>query len=261
MDGAARGDDRAELRNKRRPDGELTFAVGDVHGHIGKLEALLGRCARFSAGAPMRLVFVGDYVDRGPDARAVIELLLDLTRHDPDDVICLRGNHEELLLGAAAGQLDMLPGRPTLSSWLGGNGAGAATLVSYGVERASDLPPQHLAWMAMLPARYDDGRRLFVHAGVRPGCALEHQVEEDLVWIREPFLSHDGSFGRLVVHGHTPVAARRPDLRANRLNLDSGAGYDGPLTAAVFDDHQRDPIAFLNDRGEMRPLDVAGMSL
>ena len=250
MDGAAGGDEHDEPQNGGRD--VLTCAIGDVHGRIGKLEALLDRCARFCAGRPVRLVFVGDYVDRGPGSRAVVQLLMDLAQRDPADVVCLAGNHEALLLGAADGTLESLPGRPTLADWVGGNGGGAATLASYGVTLAGDLPPEHLAWMRALPLSHDDGLRFFAHAGVRPGHTLDLQVKEDLMWIREPFLSYSGTFERLIVHGHTPVAARVPDLRANRLNIDTGAGYDGPLTAAVFDGRSRDPIAFLSDCGDDR---------
>jgi serine/threonine protein phosphatase 1 len=254
MDGAASGDEHDEPGKGGRDAGALTCAIGDVHGHIGKLEALLDRCTRYCAGRAMQLVFIGDYVDRGPDSRAVIELLLDLIARNPGDVICLSGNHEAVVLAAAEGRLDALPDKPTMEVWLGRNGGGAATLANYGVAHARDLPPEHLAWMAALPLFHDDGMRFFAHAGVRPGRPLDQQRRADLLWIREPFLSYTGMFERLIVHGHTPVAARVPDLRANRLNLDSGAGYDGPLTAAVFDDRSRDPIALLNDSGDVREL-------
>jgi serine/threonine protein phosphatase 1 len=254
MDTAPASDEHDEVQWSRKGGTRLTCAIGDVHGHIDKLEALLDHCARFCAGHALRLVFVGDYVDRGPDSCAVVALLRELTVRAVDEVICLRGNHEELVVGAATQRLGDLPGRPSLADWLERNGGGAATLASYGVTNARDLPPEHLAWLGTRPASFDDGRRFFVHAGVRPGCPLRDQAQQDMVWIREPFLSHTGAFERLIVHGHTPVAGRRPDLRSNRLNMDSGAGYDGPLSAAVFDDASRGPIAFLNDRGEMREL-------
>jgi serine/threonine protein phosphatase 1 len=254
MDGAASGDEHDGPRNGGRDAGMLTCAIGDVHGQIGKLEALLDRCTRYCAGRAAQLVFIGDYVDRGPDSRAVVELLLDLIARNPGGVICLSGNHEAVVLAAATQRLGTLPDKPTMQEWLGGNGGGAATLASYGVEHARDLPPEHLAWMAALPLFHDDGKRFFAHAGVRPGCPLDKQRKDDLLWIREPFLSYTGTFERLIVHGHTPVAARVADLRANRLNLDSGAGYDGPLTAAIFNDRSRDPIAFLTDRGDVREL-------
>ena len=230
----------------------LTCAIGDVHGHIGKLELLLGHCERRCSGHATRLVFIGDYVDRGPDSRAVVDLLRELQRSRPGEVVCLRGNHEAVVLAAARDQLHRLPGDVDMDVWLGPSGGGLQTLASYGITHASQLPGDHLEWMAALPLSHDDGLRYFAHAGVDPARPLSDQVEDDLLWIREPFLSHAGGFGRLVVHGHTPVKARVPDMRANRLNIDTGAGYGGPITAAIFDERQRDPLAFLTSAGEIR---------
>ena len=230
----------------------LTCAIGDVHGQIGKLELLLGHCERRCAGHATRLVFIGDYVDRGPDSRAVVELLRDLQRSRPGEVICLRGNHEAVVLAAASNQLHTLPGDVDMDLWLGALGRRAADARELRDSHASQLPADHWQWMASLPLSHDDGLRYFAHAGVDPERPLAEQVEDDLLWIREPFLSHEGSFGRLVVHGHTPLKARVPDLRANRLNIDTGAGYGGPITAAIFDDRQRDPLAYLTNAGEIR---------
>lgn len=237
------------------PAAGLTCVIGDVHGQIRKLESLLDRC-EIAAGSNARYIFIGDYVDRGPDSRAVVTLLMDLQRQRPGRILCLRGNHEAVVLAAAQDRMHTLPGRIDMEAWFSRSGGGRETLDSYGVRRACDLPGEHLAWMASLPIFYDDGLRFFAHAGVRPGRGLFEQEEDDLLWIREPFLSHTGPWGRLVVHGHTPVAARRPDLRPNRLNIDTAAGYDGPLTAALFDDSTRDPLAFLDDGGEV-PFEVA----
>jgi serine/threonine protein phosphatase 1 len=124
---------------------------------------------------------------------------------------------------------------------------GVQTLASYGVGDVRGLPDAHIAWMRALPLRYDDGRRFFVHGGVNPQLPLDAQDEHDLLWIREPFLSDPRDYGRLIVHGHTPVRAGAPDLRVNRLNLDTGAVYGGPLTAAVFVDDQTEPITYLQE--------------
>jgi serine/threonine protein phosphatase 1 len=237
------------------PAAGLTCVIGDVHGQIRKLEPLLARCEA-RAGSEARYIFIGDYVDRGPDSRAVVALLIDLQRRKPGQVLCLRGNHEAVVLAAAQDRMHALPGGIDMEAWLLPRGGGRETLASYGVARASELPQEHLDWMASLPFSYDDGLRFYAHAGVRPGRGLFEQEEEDLLWIREPFLSHAGPLGRLVVHGHTPVATRRPDLRANRLNIDTAAGYDGPLTAALFDDLTRNPLAFLHDGGDM-PFEAA----
>ena len=215
-----------------------TYAVGDVHGCYDRLERLLARCFADGEAATMHLVFVGDYIDRGPDSRAVVQRLIDLQRAMPGRVVCLRGNHEVLMLDALA------TGHVAL--WQFTNG-GAATLASYGVERLSDLPAEHLGWFNGLPVWFDDGLRFYVHAGVDPNRPLDAQREHDLVWIREPFLSTERDFGRLIVHGHTPQRNGQPDMRRWRLNLDTAAVYGGRLTAAVFTGEQRDPIAFLTD--------------
>ena len=214
----------------------LTFAIGDVHGCLDKLTRLLDRCRHHGGDRPHRWVFVGDYVDRGPDSRGVVEMLLRLQRKAPKQVICLRGNHEAMMLEAAHTNEEDL--------WL--LNGGGETLASYRARVALDVPPAHLDWVAALPLSFDDGRRLFVHAGVNPFLPLDRQVERDILWIREPFLSSDRDFGRLIVHGHTPLATGVPDLRANRLNIDTAAVFGGPLTAAVFDDQRTEPVAFLS---------------
>ena len=219
------------------PPGLITYAIGDVHGCLDKLTTLVDLCMKHCAGRPMRLVFLGDYVDRGPDSRGVVNRLRALQSEMPGMVVCLRGNHEALLLEAVATDDE--------SQWFL-NGA-IQTLVSYGVREAIALPRDHVDWIASLPLFFDDGRRFFVHAGVDPTLPLDRQNERDLLWIREPFLSSDRDYGRLIVHGHTPLQTARPDLHANRLNLDTAAVYGGRLTAAAFDDQKTAPLAFLYD--------------
>jgi serine/threonine protein phosphatase 1 len=214
----------------------LTYAIGDIHGCLDKLRGLLLRCETHADGRPMSLVFVGDYIDRGPQSCGVIDCLIDLKMQHGESVVTLMGNHEAMALAA----IDR--NGPT-RMWLAQGGL--ATLESYGIAEPRELPPAHVAWLRALRLSYDDGRRFFVHAGVNPGAPLEAQDDFDLLWIREPFLSHGGDYGRLIVHGHTPLAAGVPDLRGNRLNLDTGAVFVGPLTAAVFDDAQTEPIGFL----------------
>ena len=223
------------------PTGLLTFAIGDIHGCLHKLVPLLDRCLDFSRGRPMRFVFLGDYVDRGPDSRGVIHLLRAMEKDSDAEVICLRGNHEVLMLAAVRGEDNNL-------LWLM-NGA-SATLESYGIGDPRDVPPEEVEWLDTTRFSYDDGRRYFVHAGVNPALPLDRQIERDQVWIREPFLSSVQDYGRLIVHGHTPLSAGVPDLRANRLNIDTAAVVGGPLTAAVFDEEQTGPIAFLTELEE-----------
>jgi serine/threonine protein phosphatase 1 len=217
--------------------GLITYAIGDVHGCLDRLTALIDLCLKHCAGRPMRLVFLGDYIDRGPDSRGVINRLRTLQSEMPGKVICLRGNHEALLLEAVETDDE--------SQWLL-NGA-IQTLVSFGVREATALPREHVDWIAALPLSFDDGRRFFVHAGVDPAIPLDRQDEHDLLWIREPFLSSDRDYGRLIVHGHTPLRTAEPDLHRNRLNLDTAAVYGGRLTAAVFTTEKTRPQAFLND--------------
>lgn len=217
----------------------LTYAIGDIHGSLDKLNSLIAACRQDAGGREMILVFLGDYIDRGPESAGVVRLVLDLQQEAPERVIALKGNHE-------AWAVAILDGLMPAASWL--LNGGGATLQSYGVRDVSGLPRAHLDWMRSLPLTYDDGRRFFVHAGVDPRRPLEGQEEAVLLWIREPFLENDRDYGRLIVHGHTPLASARPELRHNRLNLDTAAVFGGPLTAAVFDDAQTGPIKYVQAR-------------
>jgi serine/threonine protein phosphatase 1 len=223
----------------------ITFAIGDIHGCFDKLQSLLTACEGIGAGRRDRFLFVGDYIDRGADSKHVLDFLIRRQIDQSDRFICLRGNHEEMLIRAA----DKHRSDRDLMTWWG-NG-GEQTLESYGVDDPSDLPPKHLHWMRSLPLQTRDPHRLFVHAGIRPGVALSSQSAEDLLWMREPFLSSEEDHGVLVVHGHTPTRSRKPDLRPNRLNIDTGACFDGPLTAAAFSDKEYAPLFFITDSGEI----------
>jgi serine/threonine protein phosphatase 1 len=218
------------------PPDAVTYAIGDVHGCLSKLERLFERCLRHGDDRPSRFVLIGDYIDRGPDSCGVIERLMKAQRGH-HEVICLCGNHEAMMLEAIRTGDDGL--------WRL-NGA-AQTLESYGIGRLDQLPPRHIDWVASLPLSFDDGRRYFVHAGVNPAAPLDQQIAQDQLWIREPFLSSRRDYGRLIVHGHTPVVTGRPDLRANRLNLDTAAVFGGPLTAAFFTGDVTEPAGFLDD--------------
>lgn len=213
----------------------LTYAIGDIHGLQRQLGELLARCRRHAAGRATTLIFLGDYIDRGPASAEVVTMLMELQASGTEKVVALKGNHEAVILDIAAGTI--APDR-----WL--TQGGPATLASYGVDDVRDLPADHLEWMRALPVKFDDGNRFFVHAGVDPQRPLDDQRDHDLIWIREPFLSDTSDFGRLVVHGHTPTKGA-PDLRRNRLNIDTGAVYGGPLTAAVFSDEAVAPVDFL----------------
>jgi serine/threonine protein phosphatase 1 len=232
-------------RRTRRPSvpaGRRVYAVGDVHGRDDLLENLLGRILDHASGhGPARnvLVMLGDYIDRGPQSRQVIDRLLAIDWLGWETVF-LRGNHDQTLL-------DFLADPNAYRIWR--NFGAPETLLSYGVRpplfdseaefaKARDalavaIPRSHLDFLAGLTAMYEEGDYVFVHAGVRPGVPLERQAMEDLLWIREDFLLSERPFEKVVVHGHTPVPS--PVRRPNRLGLDTGAHATGCLTAAVLE--------------------------
>ncbi|MBE9637701.1 metallophosphoesterase [Salipiger mangrovisoli] len=219
------------------------YVIGDIHGQIDRLNEALDYIATDEhAGAP--IVFLGDYVDRGPDSRAVIELLMQ-GQAEGRPWTCLMGNHDRFLLRFLDNPRYMDPAvsRPLL--WTDPPLGGAHTLASYGVDvrEGRDLrdihadaleaiPQAHRDWIANLPRFHATDEQIFVHAGLRPGVLLNYQKEDDLVWIRAPFLDWKGDWGRLVVHGHTALDV--PQLYPNRLNMDGGAGYGRPLYPALL---------------------------
>lgn len=206
----------------------LTYAVGDIHGRHDLLARLLDDIHR-DAGthrASARIIFLGDYIDRGPDSKTVLATLMAGPQRSGDEWICLTGNHEELMLRATTSET-------AATHWL--RQGGGETLTSFGGE----IPEEVRAWCELLRVTFDDGARLFVHAGVRPGVPLPQQRREDLLWIRDLFLSSNDDHGRLIVHGHTPDF-NGPTVRHNRINVDTGAFHTGVLTAAAFDgEHHR----------------------
>lgn len=236
-----------------------TYAIGDIHGALDKLQAahaLVAADAEVHGPAPV--VHLGDLVDRGPDSRGVIDFLIEGMAAGRDWVV-LKGNHDRMFAGFLTSADWHDPGlRPDLS-WLHPRLGGAATLASYGVRSPADrraravqeeaaalVPAGHRAFLEALPAILHRGPAAFVHAGVRPGIALDLQLENDLTWIREPFLSDPRDHGALVVHGHTVVD--RAEHRGNRVNVDTGAGYGGPLTAIAVEDRR---VFALTPRGRV----------
>ena len=236
---------------KPAPPAPRTYAVGDVHGRLDLLRAAIDRIARHIGDATFRVVLLGDYVDRGPDSRGVVEFLIELQRRWP--VVCLKGNHEELMLQAIA-----QPSGRRLSRWL--EYGGEQTLQSYGLGPGGDfadaIPAEHVRWMNSLPKTTGDGHRIYVHAGLMPGTPVHRQKEETCLWIRERFLqARAGDFELHVVHGHTPVWEGKPnpaepELLEHRTNIDTGAFATGVLTVAVFDaDKPGGPIEVLKVSG------------
>ncbi len=222
------------------------YAIGDIHGHLALLQgvhALIGQDMARHGPAP--IVHVGDLVDRGPDSRGVLDHLMHGMAQGQDWIV-LKGNHDRMFTRFLRDPAEAEPGLRADLSWLHPRLGGTETLGSYGVRAAGDrpvakvhadalaaVPPSHRAFIENLPALHQIGDVLFVHAGIRPGIAVQAQTETDLVWIREPFLSQTASHGPLIVHGHTAIAT--PTHYGNRVNIDSSAAYGGPLSAIVVE--------------------------
>jgi len=223
------------------PPDVRVYAIGDLHGRADLLEQVVTRIEADGTRRPIDReiwIFLGDYVDRGPDTRAVLDRLILLTQSR--SVVCLKGNHDRALLRF----LESPDDADDLMS-LGG----LATAMSYGLrptyslnreQRASlsadlldAMPALHRRFLERLAVSYQLGGYFFCHAGVRPGMPLTQQQERDLLWIREDFLDHEGNFGKIVVHGHTPVDV--PDVRKNRINIDTGAFATGRLTCIALE--------------------------
>jgi serine/threonine protein phosphatase 1 len=231
------------------PAGQAVYAIGDVHGRLDLLEDLLALiredAGRHPAEAARTLIFLGDYVDRGPESRGVVDAVMA----DPlpgFGTVRLLGNHEEAMLSFLDGESDGL-------DWL--SFGGLETLLSYGVPLRSlpnsgeavkalqaalieAVPPHHVAFFRGCRLHYSVGDYVFVHAGVRPGISLEKQTQTDLLWIRDDFLRVRAPLpGRVVVHGHT--ICDLPQNREHRINIDTGAFVSGRLTCLVLRGNQR----------------------
>ena len=229
------------------PDQTRIYAVGDIHGRDDLLAALLDMIDADAGAWPAaqsRLVFLGDYVDRGPDSHGVVErLLTGLPPDMPADF--LMGNHERLMLDAWAdeerfplwiGNGGMATQKSYMTASLAPDPAGADPRKTEGL-----VPPKHWMFFETLKLFVTYGDYLFVHAGIRPGLAIPDQDPHDLMWIREPFLSHQGSLGRMVVHGHTPAAT--PEFLPHRIGIDTGAVFSGRLTALVLEGNEQRVLA------------------
>lgn len=227
------------------------YAIGDVHGHLDKLIATHERIARDLKARPaadFAIVHIGDYVDRGPDSRGVIGYLAEREAEGAGDVNLL-GNHDRMFLRyleAPGGRDERL--RHELW-WLHARLGGTDTLRSYGLklpdgatetrgarlhqEAREAVPATHLSFLTGLRTSWRAGDWFFAHAGVAPGVPLDRQTEDDLIWIRDPFLESRADHGPTVIHGHTPV--ERVEDHGNRIAIDTGAAYGGPLSCVVLD--------------------------
>jgi serine/threonine protein phosphatase 1 len=242
---------KTELVPRAVPAGARVYAIGDIHGSLVPLRLLRDAIREHAAAHPIErncLIYLGDYVDRGYDSRAVIDLLVNSPLAGFEEVF-LKGNHED-------GMLRFLADGSNATFWIAYGGI--ATMFSYGVkppdpatdeeevlrarkELAQRMPPAHLDFLAKLEPYRIEGDYLFVHAGVRPGVPIDDQREEDLLWIRDEFLHSQQEFGKCVVHGHS--ITRQADFQPNRIGIDTGAFASGTLTCLVLEGTRQDLLA------------------
>lgn len=226
------------------PPGQRVYAMGDIHGRDDLFAALIVAVEKDDAGrnpADTTIVLLGDLIDRGPDSAGVLSRAQAWQSERSVRILC--GNHEEMLLQSLF-SLD------TLRAFL--RHGGRETLLSFGIDpdvyfsatyqqmqalMASHIPPAAIEFIRSFEEQIRIGDYLFVHAGIRPGVAHEKQLRADLLWIREPFLSHGGDLGAVVVHGHT--ISDFPELRHNRIGIDTGAYLTDTLTAIGLEGSQR----------------------
>ena len=237
------------------PPHTTLYAIGDIHGQIGQVRQaiawIVGRAAAQTGQAlNSKVVFLGDYVDRGEDSRAVLDCLIDLETAFPMiQWIFLAGNHEAAMLGFLDDPLEH-------AAWL--DFGGTETLLNYGVrppvglgaralQKTRDqlrqaLPDAHLRFLRQLRHSHQCGDYLFVHAGLRPGVPLGRQAPEDMLWIRDEFMNKPHWYGKCVVHGHTIETP--PTLHPWRIGIDSGAYCGGPLSCLILTGNHREIIGF-----------------
>lgn len=239
---------RPKPRSAHGPADRRIYAIGDVHGRVDLLRALHARImadARRSSAKSMVVVYLGDYIDRGSSSREVIDLLLDEPLPGFQSVH-LRGNHEQVLLNfrhdiSVAPNWLQYGGDATLQSYRVASpvsGENSAALLEAQAEFKAKLPQRHLDFYRSLATHHREGEYVFVHAGIRPGVALADQTEEDLLWIRDGFLSSNEDHGCIVVHGHS--IRPEPDIKHNRIGIDTGAYASGRLTCLRIDGNERD---------------------
>ena len=239
---------RPKPRTARGPQDRRIYAIGDIHGRVDLLRALHDQIladARGSSGKSMAVVYLGDYIDRGSSSREVIDLLLDEPLPGFQSVH-LRGNHEQILLKfrhdiSVAPNWLQYGGDATLQSYrvaCPASAENATDLLEVQAELKAKLPPRHLDFYRSLAALHQEDGYVFVHAGIRPGVALADQTDEDMLWIRDEFLSSNLDHGCIVVHGHS--IRPEPDIKFYRIGIDTGAYASGRLTCLRIDGEERD---------------------
>jgi len=236
------------------PPGRRVYAIGDIHGCARQLADLHEIIAEDLARRPIAsalLLHIGDYVDRGADTAGVLERLVTGSPISETETINILGNHDDTMWHALSGD------RAAATDWLFAGGRSA--LESYGIDPDSrretwpeSVPASHLEFLESLPLRHQEGGYLFVHAGIRPGVPLEQQSREDMLRIRQPFLYTERDLGAVVVHGHTPV--KEPQVRHNRIDIDTGAVFGGLMTCVVLEGAT---IGFLTAGPVDEPVSIA----
>lgn len=236
-------------KSRPAPPGHRIYAVGDIHGRLDLLEQITGQIRDHARGAQAEVIFLGDYIDRGPESARVVDFLIDDPFGGAMACTFLKGNHEATLL-------DFLVNPAVGPAWM--QYGGGETLMSYGVRaplgksdeagwaEASQaltriLPGEHVGFYQRLQVSAERGLYFFAHAGVDPDRPLENQDEASLLWVREPFLNDTRKLSRVIVHGHTPASMPYADER--RIGLDTGAYQTGKLTAACL---ERGSVTFLS---------------
>jgi serine/threonine protein phosphatase 1 len=209
----------------------IKVAIGDVHGMLSLARRLLDDVNDYIAQhalGPAQVIFLGDFIDRGPQSRRVVQFLQSMER---EGAIILRGNHEQMMIESKHSPMD----------WYGFIKAGGeSTVESYkGFDKEFELDQR---WMSGLPTSFEDDKRIFVHAGVDPEKSLDKQTDRERLWIRNKFIHYEGPFPKYVVHGHIIEQLTTPVIKENRCNVDTGACLGGALSAAFFNDDAIKPF-------------------
>lgn len=200
------------------------IAIGDIHGCVDELQQLLQELSEYQNDSNVTWVFLGDYVDRGPNVKGVVNTLMDF--NTKNNCVFLKGNHEDMMLDPYE-----------QSNWW--RNGGSETLRSY--ENSNGLPNEkdlrfHIdKFFRPLILNYQTEKYFFCHAGVHPHYELDNQLPSDLMWIRQSFLWSDKDFGKIIVHGHTPESLEKPVIKPNRINIDQGCVFGGHLTAVILE--------------------------
>ncbi len=240
----------------------MIYAIGDIHGQFDMLLEIMERIKKDAAGRDHRVIFIGDLCDRGPHSRGVIEYIMQGQENGANwDVI--RGNHDRYLQQFARTGALLDPQGATRLDWLNPRLGGDKTLLSFGIDpendpilHKSDIPENIVSWLEKLPNIILTEKCAFVHAGILPHTPLEEQVEKDLIWIREPFLSSLEEHGKLIIHGHTII--ENVEHFGNRIAIDTGAGKFMELSCIVIED---DAINKLGNDGRINITPPDGWTL